>query len=240
MKKGALFAGFVLILMLASHALAGSFLDRAGQDHWYQWTDEKGKRNGYSHDVMQKTQLQGKPALQTTSLLHTITGALTNDIKLTLVSTDLEPMSSFSITATEKSDKETFTTTMTGKPDGLSYRFNIDRNGEKKTIEVPRTAFDYFDFEDHYLYSGIIEGMSKTHRVLNSLTLVVEKRIIKNEGTETVRVNKAKRKCAKFTVRTQDFESQVWLDQSTQALIKQTFANGAKIILSTKKEAVSE
>lgn len=239
MRKTTAVAVFWLILAWSASGFAGSFMERAGQDLWYAWHDTAGKRNGYSHDTFTKTTQNGKPALGVATILHNQIGPATNDIRLNLVSSELEPMVKFSIEATETGKSQTYTTTLKGKPDGLAYRFEVNHNGTKKTVVVPRERFDYFDFEDHYLYSGIVKGKNRSVRVLNSLTLAVEKRTIHNLGDASVELAGRRHACEKYSVKTNEYETTLWFDKTSRALVQQTFSNGSSIRLSTRKEATA-
>jgi len=126
---------------------------------------------------------------------------------------------------------------MSAKPDQENYLFHIDRNGEKERRKVARADFDYFDFEDHYLYGADRAGQPRKFRVLNSFTLGIEIRTVECKGDEILKVKGKKYDCLKYVCITKDFTTTVWKEKKTNTIIKQTFPNGATIQLSNKNAA---
>lgn len=227
----------ILILFISTGTMGGSLFDRAGQNLWYVWKDESGKSNGYSHEILIKTTSEGAPALKTVSSLHHVLEKGTTDFDLSLVSTELEPLIRFSVKVSEKIEAKTGTTTMKARPEGMDYIFDLDRAGEKESIKVSRSTFDYFDFEDHYLYSATVAGSSREYRVLNSFTLGVEKRKITMVGEESIKVEGKTYQCRKFTNKSKQYMTTLWRDKNNGAVIRQSFANNSVILISTEEKA---
>jgi hypothetical protein len=211
---------------------------RAGQDLWYEWKDGNSKKNGYSHELYTAITHKGKPALKSESSLKHIADDRTNHFSLTLVSSEIEPLLSFELEASEIKKDQRFTTRVSGKPEGLNYLFSVNRNGKKESIAVPRSAFEYFDFEDNFLYGRVVPGKSRTYKVLNTFTLGVEQRAIKYVKDETIKAGKKKYDCRKYTSSGGTFSATIWRDKKTDAIVKQVFSNGSIIQRTSQKQAL--
>lgn len=237
MQTKALFFTIFFILIFISSAVGDSLFDRAGQDLWYSWKDANGKSNGHSHEILIKTTHEGAPALKTISTLLHVAEQGSKDFALSLVSTELEPMVRFSVKVSETIKDQTMMTAMKAWPEGVVYIFIIDRAGKKERVKVDRSTFDYFDFEDHYLYAATVIGASRDYRILNSFTLGVEKRKITLIGEEKLKVDGKTYDCRKFTNKSKEYLTTLWRDKKTGAVIRQSFPNKAIIEISTEEKA---
>ncbi len=238
MRNIKVFGLIIVCFCFLTLAHGGSIYDRTGQNHWFSWYGDKDHRIGYNNEKYEKIIYKNKVTLKTTSILQHRAGEVVNDFSITLYSSELEPMIELSVKAVEKQkDGELFTTTVKGKPDGVNYIFHVNRNGENKEVKVPRMAFDYFDFEDHFLYSRTVPGKSRTYKVLNSFTLGVENKTIEYQGDEKIDVEGKSYLCRKYNVKNKNSESKIWREKSTHAIVKQTFGKGAYILRTDMEKA---
>lgn len=225
------------VILVFSNVQADSLFDRAGQEYWYKWYGPDGKPNGYSFEKYELTTNNGLKALKTTSNLYHKSKGAVNTFSIHLLSTELEPMVKYVLSAKEEKGGTMFSISVKGKPSGENYKFEINRNGEIKQIKTPRKAFEYFDFEDHFLYGRMVPGKDRKFKVLNSFSLGVEEKSYKYEGDETIKVGKKKYECKKFITKSTTTTSTVYRDAATGAIVKQTFDNGSYIEISTKEKA---
>ena len=229
---------FVFCFIVVTAANAGSLFDRAGQDLWFAWFDDNGKRIGYNHETYEKLIYNDKVTLKTTSIIQHRVDNVVNDFTIVLYSTELEPLVKLSIKAVEKGkDGKLFTTVVDARSKGTNYIFDVNRNGEKKVVKIPRTGFDYFGFEDHFLYSRNLPGKSRTYKVLNSFTLAIEDITITYEKDETIKVEGKSYLCRKFIEKNKQTTSSMWRGKSTHAIVKQIFGKGTYIIRTTSEKA---
>jgi len=242
MKSKFAFAAIValLIWLLPATAFCKSILDRAGQENWYAWYDEQGKRNGYSEERFEKITVQGKPGVRTTSKVVLKAKGKTTTVDLTLTSTEMEPMVDYCLTVSDEMDGKKETTVLTGKPEGALYLFKVTRpEGTKQTIPVERSVFDYFDFEDHYFFFDLVPGKKREYKILNTFTLGVEVRGFENLGDEKKKIKKQKTDCMKIGVTSKDYGAKILIRKSDGVIISQDFTNKTRIEWTDKEKALS-